>query len=608
VRPGRVGVRRSVESLLEENLDRANIGKMPDQLHAVRNGIICACVTAASILVSRPIAEMGFVDDWSYVKTAFVFARTGHLVYNGWATAMLGWAIPWAALFIKLFGFSFTAVRLSTLPLAMASVCLLHASLVRFGISARNAVMGALTLGLSPLFLPLAASYMTDVAGLLCILLCLYLCQRALATHSDRTTILWLACAALTNVAGGTVRQIAWLGTLVMVPSTAWLLRKRPGVIPAAFLLWIGSALSVLACIGWFERQPYALPERIIQGPVTGAMLGHMLAELLKALLCLALITFPILIAWLPIKWRLSRSAVTRIACILAAMGATSIVLVNKGSLDHRVMPWLGHVIGTLSIFSSTGEMLGSRPVTLTLPMRVGLSLLVIAALLMMGEQMLTKPWQRKSPNVVSLREALWVLGPFTISYVVFLLPRALYSFIYDRYLLGLMPFAIILLLLLHQRWIALRLPAVTIAALSLFGLYAIAGTHDWFALNRARVAAVAQIRVSGVPVTSIQGGFDYDGWTQIEAAGFINDARLRNPANAYQVNLTPLQLPDRCRLDFAEYTPAIHPEYFVVFQPMACLAWSKYPPVRYRTWLPPFQREIYIQQRPAIPESYRNR
>src|ERR1700723_2308213 len=262
---------------------------MPEQSHAVRNGIICASVTAASVLASWPFAEMGFVDDWSYVKTAFVFARTGHIVYNGWATAMLGWAIPWAALFIKLFGFTFTAVRLSTLPLAMLSVYLLHASLVRFGITARNAIVGALTLGLSPLFLPLAASYMTDIACLFCILLCLYLCQRALTAHSDRATILWLACAALTNIAGGTIRQIAWLGTLVMVPSTAWLLRWRAGVKHTAGLLWIGSVLDVIACMRRLERQPYALPEKIAQGPVTGPMIGDMLDGLLKVLLCLAL-------------------------------------------------------------------------------------------------------------------------------------------------------------------------------------------------------------------------------------------------------------------------------------------------------------------------------
>jgi hypothetical protein len=570
---------------------------MPEQSHAVRNGIICACVPAASLLVSWPVAEMGFVDDWSYVKTAFVFARTGHIVYNGWATAMLGWAIPWAALFIKLFGFSFTAVRLSTLPLAMAAVYLLHASLVRFGITARNAIVGALTLGLSPLFLPLAASYMTDVPSLFCILLCLYLCQRALAAHSDRAAILWLACAALTNIAGGTVRQIAWLGTLVMVPSTAWLLRNRAGVRRIAFLLWMVSVVSVLELIRWFERQPYAIPEKIIQGQVTGAILGHMLAELLKAILCLMLVTFPILAAWIPLYWSLKPGTKTQIACILAVMLAASIVLGHKGSLEHRVMPWLGHVIGTQSIFFSTGEMLGSRPVTLTLPIRVGLSLLVVAAALTLVEQLLAKPWRRESPGTVSLHEALWILGPFAISYVVFLLPRALYSFVYDRYLLGLLPLAIIILLLLHQRWVAQRLPTITIAVVSLFALYAIAGTHDWFALNRARIAAVARIHALGVPITSIQGGFDYDGWTQIEAAGYINDPRIINPPDAYQPNLEPLSLQSQCRLDFARYTPAIQPRYFVVFSVMPCLQTSQYQSVMYSTWLPPFHRAIFIQE-----------
>jgi hypothetical protein len=283
----------------------------------------------------------------------------------------------------------------------------------------------------------------------------------------------------------------------------------------------------------------------------------------------------------------------------LIALAVASIVLSSKGSLEHRVMPWLGHVIGTLSIFSSTGEMLGSRPVTLTLSIRVALSLLVIAAVLTLVEQLLEKPWRRESPGVVSLNEALWMLGPFAISYVALLLPRALYSFIYDRYLLGLMPIAIIFLLLLYQRWVGERLPAITIATLTLFALYATAGTHDWFALNRARAAAVAQIHSSGVPMTSIQGGFDYDGWTQIETAGYVNDPRIRNPPYAYQTSLEPLILQSQCRLDFARYTPAIHPRYFVVFSIMPCLWIPGSQSVTYNTWLPPFHRTIFIQEAP---------
>jgi hypothetical protein len=541
---------------------------------------------------------MGFIDDWSYAKTALVFAQSGHIAYNGWATAMLGWTIPWGAAFIKFFGFSFTAVRLSTLPVAMISVFLFHSSLTRFGISSRNAIVGALTLGLSPLFLPLAASYMTDIPGLFCIVLCLYLCQRAMAARSAKSTILWLICAALTNIAGGTVRQIAWLGALVMVPSTAWLLRKRAGVAGTAFLLWIISLTSILGCMRWFDRQPYSLPEKILQGPVTGMMLGHLLAELLKALLCLALVSLPVLAAWFGIYRELSRSALTRIAFLLTALAIASFVLHTRGELEHRVMPWLGHVIGTQSIFPSTGEMLGSRPVTLIMPIRVVISLAVIAAILMFAEHLATRPWQRARPGSASLRDALWMLGPFGVSYVAFLLPRALYSLLYDRYLLGLMPGAIVILLLLYQRWVADRLPTIAISLLAAFALYTVAGTHDWFALNRTRVAAVAKIHALGVPVTSIQGGFDYDGWTQLQTTGYINDDRLRNPANSYYPNFDSLKLARECRLPFAPSTPAISPRYFVVFKPMACLEPSVYPSVRYRTWLPPFDREIYIQQR----------
>src|SRR4051794_11456788 len=47
-----------------------------------RNGLICACIVAACVLLTYPVAEMGFQDDWSYIRTALEFARTGHFVYN----------------------------------------------------------------------------------------------------------------------------------------------------------------------------------------------------------------------------------------------------------------------------------------------------------------------------------------------------------------------------------------------------------------------------------------------------------------------------------------------------------------------------------------------
>jgi hypothetical protein len=219
----------------------------------VRNGLICCLIFAACFWTAWPIAEMGFDDDWSYIKTAQVFAHTGHFVYNGWAAAMLGWQIPWGALFIWLFGFSFTAVKLSTFPLALATLLLFDAIQIRFGINARNAMFGTLTLGLSPMFMPLAASYMTDIPGLFVILLCLYCCQRAVSSNDNARIITWLCFAAGCSAVGGTARQIAWLGALVMVPSVGWLLRKRQSVVVSVVVLWVASISSVLY---WLLRDP----------------------------------------------------------------------------------------------------------------------------------------------------------------------------------------------------------------------------------------------------------------------------------------------------------------------------------------------------------------
>jgi hypothetical protein len=129
--------------------------------------------------------------------------------------------------------------------------------------------------------------------------------------------------------------------------------------------------------------------------------------------------------------------------------------------------------------------------------------------------------------------------------------------------------------------------------------MYVVAATHDWFSLDRARIQAVAAVRAAGVPATRIQGGFEPDGWTQLENAPSVNWEAIQNPPNAYRFYPPETGLAPPCRLDFAVYTPSIKPEYFVVFKPMPCLAPSQFGPTAYRNWLPPHTRYVYIQRRP---------
>jgi hypothetical protein len=167
------------------------------------------------------------------------------------------------------------------------------------------------------------------------------------------------------------------------------------------------------------------------------------------------------------------------------------------------------------------------------------------------------------------------------------LLPRGLYALLYDRYLLGLMPLAIIFLIRLYQQVFGDNLPAISFVMLGAFGFFSIAGTHDWFAANRARIVAVEEVRATGVPKTAIQ----------IEAAGFINEERIEVPAGVFHKNMRMYRLPERCWHFFGWYAPSIDPKYLIVSSPSSCFADSTFPPVTFRTWLPPFQRTIYVQQ-----------
>jgi hypothetical protein len=224
--------------------------------------IACALTLPLCALAIRPVVEMGVMDDWSYIRTVQALAHTGHIVYNGWSASILGWQLYLGALFARLFGFTFTAIRLSTLPVAMVTAYLTQRTLVRAGIRDWNATIGTLALVLSPVFLSVTFSFMTDISGLFCIVLCLYACLRALQAKTDKAALAWIRFAAISNALLGTVRQIVWLGFLVMVPSTLWFLGRR------AHFLFAGSLLYVF-CLGHHLCLAALVPQATVFGAGT---------------------------------------------------------------------------------------------------------------------------------------------------------------------------------------------------------------------------------------------------------------------------------------------------------------------------------------------------
>ena len=51
--------------------------------------LFCAAVVLVCALISRPFTTIGIADDGPYILMAQTLAVTGHIVYNGWAAAMI---------------------------------------------------------------------------------------------------------------------------------------------------------------------------------------------------------------------------------------------------------------------------------------------------------------------------------------------------------------------------------------------------------------------------------------------------------------------------------------------------------------------------------------
>lgn len=553
-------------------------------------GWLAAGLVILAALIAWPFSGTPLGDDFSYAKTALEFARTGHLVYTGWASMLLGWQAVWGALWIRVFGFSFNILRISTMVVGSGCIYLFHQILLRFGVHRQNAFLGALILGLNPLFLPLMSSFMSDIPGLFSVLLCMALCQRAVAASAGRHTNYWLMAAIASNLLTGTVRQICWLGALVMVPATAWFLRRRRGALMTGAIGWTVSMVCVFVCMHWFNQQPGVMPERIWPGPIRLSHFRTFGSQWFKSSLFLVLITLPASLGWVLAMWQKgSKSRFLVIGCF-GVMALLWWALWSRNSAEPWLMPWLVPVLANLGMLETHGPLL--VPVTLSLRIRTVLSVLAAGCGLLVGLQtLLSRRGVPKKPSS-SLGAAFWIMGPFSASVVLMMSPRAIMLIIQDRYLLLLMPTALLLLLRGYQAEIGPRLPSASIWALLLFALYGIGGTYDQQATARAEGRALAKLEAAGISRSRISQGFGPDEWVEVQRLGHVN---MPSSSWAFQVQVPRWHALEGCDTFHYILVPAIHAEYFLTSAPGRCDVDSGFAPVPYHAWLPPFRRSIYI-------------
>jgi hypothetical protein len=203
-------------------------------------GLIAAFVLL-SIVVINPFREIVAVDDsWAYARMVQHLLSTGRYQLDIWSAANMPVQIYLAAGLSKIFGYSLTLLRCSTLALLCAGLFSFYALVRELSCSRRSASAFTIALLASPLTLVLGFTFMSDVPFLSWLLLSLWLYVRGLR-HNDVKSMFYGSLAA--GCAIGT-RQfgVALVGGLVL----CWLAAGRERR-PAFRLLAAGLAVPLLA-------------------------------------------------------------------------------------------------------------------------------------------------------------------------------------------------------------------------------------------------------------------------------------------------------------------------------------------------------------------------
>ncbi|BCU14729.1 ArnT family glycosyltransferase [Microcystis aeruginosa] len=480
------------------------------------NILIIIAIWTVMVIVVNPLGNFPLNDDWVYGLAVKSILEKGDFRLPSPAHANLFFQAFWGALFCLPFGFSFTALRFSTLTLGLIGAIGTYLLLREVNANQKISLLGALLLVVNPLYFGLANSFMTDVPFVALSVLSFYFLIRGLKRESIIEVILGL-CLVYINIL---IRQYAIVILLSFALAYSFKKRLKLKFLFASFVIFSSGILLHRFYQNWLYstgRTP-AIAENVLSRKIY-----FRYDILMISLIYIGCFIFPIIAIFFVKKLKeISRQQKTITILIMS-----SFFVVVMGRLIwpiRKTMPFIGNVL----------RYFGLGPLTLrdTFLLKVNLpsySLglkvfwLIITAMGVLGAVLLlyylclaiiqTFSESEKWLKVLILSAILIYLFLFGVKYP------------FDRYFLFLLPLFMVLLVIsnnyINEQYIGKKITAFALTMTFIWGGFTMAATHDYLAWNRTRWQALNDLMEQGVTPEYIDGGYEFNGW-------YLNDIKYQ--------------------------------------------------------------------------------
>jgi hypothetical protein len=547
--------------------------------HRVVAAVLALYVASAFVVPTLTPVPVG--DDWAYARSVELLIHEHRLEILDLSVANLVFQVIWGALFALVFDTTFWALRLSTLVLVGLSGLALYALCRELGVDRGRSALGTAAYLFNPLMFSLSYSFMTDPHFTAWLVIATYFYVRGLAgaPGRERLIVLGSAFAAVAFL----VRQ---QGALIPLAVVMYLLlgrRLTPGPAGLALVARVAAIPAAVAIL-------YYLWLRFVNG--VPAYQSRYFASMLSS-------------AWhetLALVGRLAFIEVMYLGFFVIPIAAGAVVAMRRldgfGSARGRMLfaCWCGIVAAGLLAFGGDGRMpyvphfvhaaglgpsdlYGRRPWIFPDLHWLGWFTAACAAATIVFGLVLCRNAGTAAPDrfgagcvlAIGAWQAVGVLpASFTFRNRTW---QGVPAPSLDRYLLPLLPVAIVLLLwaLRNSRLVRPVAWLVTLA----FAVYAVVGTRDSLVFQEAIWNLAVYANSQGIPNTRLDAGAAWDGYHLYEYSR-DNNIPVQTPGGEWWLSL---------------FAPATNSDYRVAGAELA--SYEVVTRIEYSSWL---QREpVYL-------------
>jgi hypothetical protein len=482
---------------------------------------VVALLWFATLFIVNPAGNFPIGDDWSFGLSVqnLIVHHDYHPV--GWAAMSLLTNVLWGSLFCLPVGFSFTALRVSSLAAALLGIGGTYWLAKQARQPSWIAMLTALTLGFSPIYYELSNTFMTDVTFTALVIFSALFLLKHLQDGGDSDLVIGTIFAVLATLS----RQLALAVPLAFAFS---LMLKQgckvrslcralaPVVVTISLLALFQHWMAATGRLsGLYSEKSQDLAHAITHPLATAPYLAY---NAYASLIYLGLFLFPVLLCALV---ALPAPQKKQILPLFGAALWTILLLLFVFRSHGIFLPLLDGAImesgfGLRAVYQAHG----TPPLPALPPLfwrgatcvgvLGGAGLLAFAAAILRGLALkLLKPGVRDDREIAA--------GFLLFSAVIYLFPVLATPFFYDRYLLPSVPLlagAIIYLCPPITIAVDRRITAVAVAVLAALAVTAVCGTRDLLAWNRTRWQALDQLMANDhVKPDQIDGGFEFNGF-----------------------------------------------------------------------------------------------